>query len=355
MAPVAVERLDLGGKCAGQSAQGARGAVVLGEVVRSCEVMGTSHRHHMNRNHLRHQHGLDRIPRLDALHHRNHEGQVDLVRAPAAHACPDQLPEDAIHGFAIACPERVRHQLFAEIRIGMLDGESVRQEPYPRGFGSFGRVRCGARGGPGEVWNGAHVETPWRAPERAVRPREGHRSPRGTGAISIGGGGFLDRNDGRRVRYGGLTGVTGLREDEQKPLICPTCQVAVRAAASISYLAWGCFRCFGCAHQHSWQHMSSPLHSDRLDGEAGPCLIRRTEPKARAPMTSPFVPQITLYRRWLAEQRGLNFADYERLRQWSVSDLDAFWRSIWDYFDIQSPTPFSAVLASRKMPGAVWF
>jgi acetoacetyl-CoA synthetase len=72
-------------------------------------------------------------------------------------------------------------------------------------------------------------------------------------------------------------------------------------------------------------------------------------------MTSPFIPQITLYRRWLSEQRGLDFADYESLRQWSVRDLDAFWRSIWDYFDLQSATPFDAVLAARKMPGAVWF
>ncbi len=72
-------------------------------------------------------------------------------------------------------------------------------------------------------------------------------------------------------------------------------------------------------------------------------------------MTSPFVPQISLYRRWLSEQRGLEFRDYESLRQWSVRDLDAFWRSIWDYFDLQSATPFEAVLASRKMPGAVWF
>lgn len=40
-------------------------------------------------------------------------------------------------------------------------------------------------------------------------------------------------------------------------------------------------------------------------------------------MTSPFVPQISLYCRWLLEQRGLDFGDYESLRQWSVRDLDA--------------------------------
>jgi acetoacetyl-CoA synthetase len=72
-------------------------------------------------------------------------------------------------------------------------------------------------------------------------------------------------------------------------------------------------------------------------------------------MTAPFLPQIALYRRWLAEQRALNFSSYEDMRQWSVRDIDGFWRSIWDYFDIKSPTPFHAVLGTRKMPGAVWF
>ena len=72
-------------------------------------------------------------------------------------------------------------------------------------------------------------------------------------------------------------------------------------------------------------------------------------------MTAPFVPQIALYRNWLAEQRGLSFSNYEEMRQWSVRDLDAFWRSIWDYYDLQSPTPFTAVITERKMPGAVWF
>jgi hypothetical protein len=51
----------------GRAGQGARGAAVLGEVTGFGEVMGASHRHHVNRNHLRHQHGLDGIPRPDAL------------------------------------------------------------------------------------------------------------------------------------------------------------------------------------------------------------------------------------------------------------------------------------------------
>ena len=56
-------------------------------------------------------------------------------------------------------------------------------------------------------------------------------------------------------------------------------------------------------------------------------------------MTAPTIPQMARYRQWLSEQRGLHFQDYEELRQWSVRELDAFWQSIWDYFDLRSPTP----------------
>jgi acetoacetyl-CoA synthetase len=71
-------------------------------------------------------------------------------------------------------------------------------------------------------------------------------------------------------------------------------------------------------------------------------------------------PQITRYTRWLAHERGLQFdatttAGYDAMWRWSVNDLDAFWSSIWDYFDIQSPTPRSTVLVEEKMPGAQWF
>jgi hypothetical protein len=34
-------------------------------------------------------------------------------------------PEDAVHGIAIDCPQRVRHQLVAKLRIWMVDAESV--------------------------------------------------------------------------------------------------------------------------------------------------------------------------------------------------------------------------------------
>src|SRR4051794_39337080 len=61
------------------------------------------------------------------------------------------------------------------------------------------------------------------------------------------------------------------------------------------------------------------------------------------------------YLSWLERERGLTFADYAALWDWSVSDLPGFWSSIWDYFAIQEHTPPTAVLPDSTMPGARWF
>ena len=79
-----------------------------------------------------------------------------------------------------------------------------------------------------------------------------------------------------------------------------------------------------------------------------------TTPPAPLP-SPPFVPQLRLYQDWLQQARGLEFADYDALWRWSTTELDAFWQSIWDYFELQSPTPHSAALARNAMPGAEWF
>ncbi|TWP51566.1 acetoacetate--CoA ligase [Lentzea tibetensis] len=61
------------------------------------------------------------------------------------------------------------------------------------------------------------------------------------------------------------------------------------------------------------------------------------------------------FRSWLREERGHDFASYEDLWQWSVSDLEGFWDAIAAYFDIAFHAPPSRVLASSAMPGATWF
>jgi acetoacetyl-CoA synthetase len=68
-----------------------------------------------------------------------------------------------------------------------------------------------------------------------------------------------------------------------------------------------------------------------------------------------YTPQIRLYQDWLARERGLHFDNYDALWRWSSTELNAFWQSAWDYFDVQSPTPHSVALAHDRMPHAQWF
>ena len=79
-------------------------------------------------------------------------------------------------------------------------------------------------------------------------------------------------------------------------------------------------------------------------------------------MRSATLPQIRLYQNWLARERGLVFDCYDALWRWSVTDLEAFWQTVWDYFDVVSSGPHSAVLmepagkdGAPSMITARWF
>jgi len=64
---------------------------------------------------------------------------------------------------------------------------------------------------------------------------------------------------------------------------------------------------------------------------------------------------ITRYREWLNETRGLALEDYAALWQWSVDELEGFWASIWEFFEVEASEPYERVLTTREMPGARWF
>jgi acetoacetyl-CoA synthetase len=65
---------------------------------------------------------------------------------------------------------------------------------------------------------------------------------------------------------------------------------------------------------------------------------------------------ITRYERWLRDERGVEVDDgYNSLWQWSVDNLDEFWASIWDFFEVEASAPYERVLGDRSMPGAEWF
>jgi acetoacetyl-CoA synthetase len=64
---------------------------------------------------------------------------------------------------------------------------------------------------------------------------------------------------------------------------------------------------------------------------------------------------ITGYTRWLEQTRGLDLPDYASLWEWSTTDLEGFWASIWEHFGVAASAPYERVLGSRAMPGADWF
>ncbi len=60
---------------------------------------------------------------------------------------------------------------------------------------------------------------------------------------------------------------------------------------------------------------------------------------------------VTRFMRWLE----LGHESYEELWAWSVEDLEAFWSSVWRFFDVQADAAPMRVLGSHEMPGTEWF
>ncbi|MGZ4537779.1 MAG: acetoacetate--CoA ligase [Blastococcus sp.] len=65
--------------------------------------------------------------------------------------------------------------------------------------------------------------------------------------------------------------------------------------------------------------------------------------------------RLTEFTRFAEARTGRRFADYAALYEWSTTELEEFWQAIWDFFDVRSSAPHTAVLEQRTMPGARWF
>jgi acetoacetyl-CoA synthetase len=66
-------------------------------------------------------------------------------------------------------------------------------------------------------------------------------------------------------------------------------------------------------------------------------------------------PRLREYLSWLRATRGLALSGYDELWRWSVTELEEFWGSIWEFFGVRSHAPYEQVLRERVMPGASWF
>jgi acetoacetyl-CoA synthetase len=65
--------------------------------------------------------------------------------------------------------------------------------------------------------------------------------------------------------------------------------------------------------------------------------------------------QMTRFWRWLADERDLDFPDYASRWRWSVTEPEAFWGAVAEFFQVSFHDRAPGVLEARVMPGARWF
>ncbi|GAA4155986.1 acetoacetate--CoA ligase [Actinomadura keratinilytica] len=94
--------------------------------------------------------------------------------------------------------------------------------------------------------------------------------------------------------------------------------------------------------------MAGDEASDGLTPEGAPLWEPSAEVVAGA--------RVTRYREWLRD-RGVATEDYADLWRWSVTEVDAFWASIWEYFDVVGERGDGPVRSGGPMPvdGLRWF
>jgi acetoacetyl-CoA synthetase len=63
----------------------------------------------------------------------------------------------------------------------------------------------------------------------------------------------------------------------------------------------------------------------------------------------------TKYYEFLRKEYGLTFSNYSELHNWSVTDIETFWESIWKFSGIIHSKPYKNILDKRIMLGANWF
>jgi acetoacetyl-CoA synthetase len=64
---------------------------------------------------------------------------------------------------------------------------------------------------------------------------------------------------------------------------------------------------------------------------------------------------ISHYMNWLGDTWGVTVTGYDELWRWSVADLDSFWSSMWEYFDLPPRPRGPALSRGASVEDAVWF
>ena len=65
--------------------------------------------------------------------------------------------------------------------------------------------------------------------------------------------------------------------------------------------------------------------------------------------------RLAQFMEYVAQRHGKRFEDYESLWQWSVDELETFWGTVLQFFQVEADGDPAIVLADSRMPGAKWF
>lgn len=61
------------------------------------------------------------------------------------------------------------------------------------------------------------------------------------------------------------------------------------------------------------------------------------------------------FMKWVNSAYQQNFENYHQLWEWSVTEIEDFWKAVWDYFDVQYEGNYDRILTDEQMPGQSWF
>lgn len=84
--------------------------------------------------------------------------------------------------------------------------------------------------------------------------------------------------------------------------------------------------------------------------ESAPAVKLWNHPSAKSTRTWQF-------KQYIQKKHNVELKDYEDLRQWSIQNIDAFWRDVWDFTGVRSSKPFVSAIedASRMYPRPAFF
>lgn len=83
----------------------------------------------------------------------------------------------------------------------------------------------------------------------------------------------------------------------------------------------------------------------------GPQRVKLWEPSAEQIQRS----ELRKFQSWIAARCGARTESYLDIWRWSVDDLDRFWDSVWEYFDVIAQRNGAPTRQGESMPGVQWY